>query len=108
SFSLPRKARTALDDLSADRMRAHLRFLSSDLLEGRGTGQRGGEMAAAYIPNKFELIGLKPGASDGSYFQKVPLMGITTETGTKLSLTSGKGSLPLKYLDDYVAWSRTS
>jgi Zn-dependent M28 family amino/carboxypeptidase len=107
SFSLPKKARTALDGLSADRMRAHLRYLSSDLLEGRGTGQRGGEMAAAYIANQFELVGLKPGASDGSYFQKVPLMGITSEAGTKLSLASGKGSVPLKYLDDYVAWSRT-
>jgi len=107
SFSLPRKARMSLNELSADRMRAHLKFLSSDLLEGRGTGQRGGEMAAAYIANQFELIGLKPGASDGTYFQKVPLMGITTEPGTRLSLASAKGSVPLKYLDDYVAWSRT-
>ena len=107
SFSLPRKARTALDELSADRMRAHLKFLSSDLLEGRGTGQRGGEMAAAYIANQFELMGLKPGASDGTYFQQVPLMGITTEAGTRLTLTHARGSLPLKYLEDYVAWSRT-
>ena len=107
-YSLPRKARTALDELSADRMRADLKFLSSDLLEGRGTGQRGGEIAAGYIATQFELAGLKPGAADGTYFQKVPLMGIATVAeGTSLKLASPKGSVPMKYLDDYVAWSRT-
>src|SRR6185436_12918124 len=60
-YSIPRKARQALDGLSAERIRAHLQFLSSDLLEGRGTGQRGGELAAAYIATQFELIGLQPG-----------------------------------------------
>ena len=107
-YTLPRKARTALDELSGDRMRADLKFLSSDLLEGRGTGQRGGELAAEYIATQFELAGVKPGAVDGTYFQKVPLMGIATVAqGTSLKLASPKGSVPLTYLDDYVAWSRT-
>jgi len=105
--SLPRKARSAFDALDAGRIRAHLKFLASDLLEGRGTGQRGGEIAAAYIATQFELMGLEPGAADGGYFQKVPLVGITTEAGTSLKIASPKGSVPLKYLDDYVAWSRT-
>ncbi|HEU5179853.1 MAG TPA: M28 family peptidase [Candidatus Polarisedimenticolia bacterium] len=108
SYSLPKKASLALNGLSAERMRADLKFLSSDLLEGRGTGQRGGELAASYIATQFELAGLKPGAPDGTYFQKVPLMGISTVAeGTSLKLEGPKGSVPLKYLDDYVAWSRT-
>jgi Zn-dependent M28 family amino/carboxypeptidase len=106
-YSIPRKARQALDGLSAERIRAHLQFLSSDLLEGRGTGQRGGELAAAYIATQFELMGLQPGSAEGTYFQKVPLMGITTEPGTSLKLSNASGSVPLKFLEDYVAWSRT-
>jgi Zn-dependent M28 family amino/carboxypeptidase len=106
-YSIPRKARQALDGLSAERMRAHLKFLSSDLLEGRGTGQRGGDLAAAYIATQFELMGLRPGSADGTYLQKVPLMGIRTEPGSSLKLSNASGSVPLKYLDDYVAWSRT-
>jgi len=106
-YSLPRKARQALDSLSGERMRAHLKYLASDLLEGRGTGQRGGDLASAYIATQFELMGLKPGAADGTYFQEVPLMGIKTEPGSSLRLARGGASVPLKFLDDYVAWSRT-
>jgi len=107
TITLPRKARSALATLDAGRIRAHLKFLASDLLEGRGTGQRGGEIAAAYIATQFDLMGLKPGGADGTYFQKVPLVGITTEPASTLKITSPRGSVPLKYLDDYVAWSRT-
>jgi len=107
SYSVPRKARSALEGMSADRMRAHVKYLSSDLLEGRGTGQRGGELAAAYLATQFELMGLKPGATDGTYFQKVPLVGITSQSDTSLKLANARGSVPLQYLEDYVAWSRT-
>ncbi len=106
-YSIPRKARQALDGLSAERVRAHLQFLSSDLLEGRGTGQRGGDLAAAYIATQFELMGLQPGSAEGTYFQKVPLVGITSEPGTSLKLSNASGSVPMKFLEDYVAWSRT-
>jgi Zn-dependent M28 family amino/carboxypeptidase len=107
SFRIPRKARAALDGIDAGRIRAHVEFLSNDLLEGRGTGQRGGALASAYVANMFELMGLKPGAADGTYFHRVPLMGITTEPGSSLKLAGPRGSVPVKYLDDYVAWSRT-
>jgi Zn-dependent M28 family amino/carboxypeptidase len=105
--SLPRKARGALDGIDADRIRAHVKFLSSDLLEGRGTGQRGGDIAAAYIASQMEITGLRPGAEDGGYLQRVPLIGITTEPGSTLKLATARGSVPLKTIDDYVAWSRT-
>ncbi len=107
AYRLPRKAQGALAEMDEGRIRAHVKFLSSDLLEGRGTGQRGGEIAAAYIANQMELMGLEPAAEDGSYFQKVPLVGITTEPGSRLKMEGRDGSVPLQYLEDYVAWSRT-
>ena len=107
SYRLPRKARAALLNIEESRIRAHVRFLSSDLLEGRGTGQRGGELASAYLADQFELLGLEPGAADETYFQRLPLVGITTEPGSSLKMTAPRGSLPLTYREDYVAWSRT-
>jgi Zn-dependent M28 family amino/carboxypeptidase len=106
-YVLPRKARSALDALDANRIRAHVRFLSHDLLEGRGTGQRGGELAARYIATQFELMGLEPGASDGTWFQRVPLVGITTDPSSTLRLASPKGRIPLRFGDDTVLWTTT-
>ena len=45
----------AMQKIDPDRIRAHVRFLADDLLEGRGTGQRGGDLAAAYIATQFAL-----------------------------------------------------
>ena len=70
--------------VSADRIKADIRFLSSDLLEGRGTGQRGGDIAAQYIASQFELAGLKPMGDNGSYLQKVPMVGVTTMPGSTM------------------------
>src|SRR4051812_15815768 len=61
----------AMNSIDAERMRAQVKFLSDDLLEGRGTGQRGGDVAARYLAAQFELYGLKPAGDEGSYFQKV-------------------------------------
>ena len=58
---IPAAAKAAEASIDADRIRAHVRFLSDDLLEGRGPGLRGGELAAKYIATQFELDGLKPG-----------------------------------------------
>jgi Zn-dependent M28 family amino/carboxypeptidase len=107
SYRLPRKAREAMEGIDEGRIRAHVKFLSSDLLEGRGTGQRGGELAAAYVADQFELLGLQPGGENGTYFQRVPLVGITTLPGSGLRVSGPGGSVPLKYPEDYVAWSRT-
>jgi Zn-dependent M28 family amino/carboxypeptidase len=86
-----------------EKIRAHVKFLASDLLEGRGTGQRGGDIAAEYIATQFELYGLKPGAANRTYFQDVPLMGVKTLPETSFKLVPANGeSLPLKNLDDFV------
>src|SRR5262249_28832865 len=60
SVRLPGAAFAALETISPDRIRGHVRFLSHDLLEGRGTGQRGGDIAAEYMATQFAQYGLKP------------------------------------------------
>ncbi len=83
---IPAAATAASKTISPQRIRAHVKFLSSDLLEGRGTGQRGGDLAAEYIATQFALDGLEPGGDNGSYLQKVPMVGVTTEPSTTISL----------------------
>src|SRR6202051_975095 len=76
----------------AEKISAHVKFLSSDLLEGRGTGQRGGDIAAEYIGTQFALDGLKPAGDNGTYMQKVPMVGVTTKPETTFSFVPAKGS----------------
>src|SRR5580765_1168268 len=93
---------------SAERIAAHVKFLSSDLLEGRGTGQRGGDIAAQYIATQFALYGLKPAGDNGTYMQKVPLVGITPQPATTFAFVPAKGGAnDLKPLDQYVAYDQT-
>src|SRR5258707_10083227 len=67
-------------------IRAHVKFLASDLLEGRGTGQRGVDLAAEYIGAQLESYGLKPAGDGGTFFQNVPMVTMKTLPGTQFSL----------------------
>ena len=98
----------ALQKIDPERIRAHVRFLSHDLLEGRGTGQRGGDIAAEYIATQFSLFGLKPAGDNGTYMQKVPMVGVTTTSETTFALVPAKGeSRELKFLTDYVGYNES-
>jgi len=102
--ALPAAAAAAMKSIDPERMRAHVRFLSNDLLEGRGTGQRGGDVAAEYIATQFALYGLKPAGDNGTYMQKVPLVGVTTLPDTTFTIVPEHGgAMQLKMGDDYVA-----
>ncbi len=108
SVRLPGAAFVALETINPDRIRWHVRYLSHDLLEGRGTGQRGGDLAAEYIATQFAEYGLKPAGDHGTYMQKVPLVGITTLPETSFSLVPSRGeAMNLKPLDEYVAYDQT-
>ncbi len=96
-----------LKSIDGQRIRAHVKFLSSDLMEGRGTGQRGGDLAAEYLATEFALEGLKPGGDNGTYFQKVPMVGITTEAGTTMAVDGPKGATSLKLGEDVVAGNQS-
>jgi len=75
-----------MDRIEGERIRPHVRFLSHDLLEGRGVGQRGGRLAAEYIAAQFAAAGLEPGAPGGSYFQPVPLRSVEVLPGAEAPL----------------------
>jgi Zn-dependent M28 family amino/carboxypeptidase len=99
----PKAESKAAVSVDPAKIRAHVKFLASDLLEGRGTGQRGGDIAAEYIATEFSFYGLKPAGDDGTYFQKVPMVGVKTlpETTFKLVPASGE-AIVLKNSDDFV------
>ena len=108
SVKLPGPAFVALETITPDHIRWHVRYLSHDLLEGRGTGQRGGDIAAEYIATQFAEYGLKPAGDHGTYMQKVPLVGITTLPETTFSIVPKQGeAMNLKPLDEYVAYDQT-
>jgi Zn-dependent M28 family amino/carboxypeptidase len=108
SAHLPPAAVSALQKIDPEHIRAHVRFLSQDLLEGRGTGQRGGDIAAEYIATQFWLYGLKAAGDNGTFFQKVPMVGVTTGPETTFEVDPNKGdSMKLKPLDQYVAYDQT-
>lgn len=89
--------------MDPQRIRAHVKYLSSDALEGRGTGQKGGDAAADYIAAQFKAYGLKPGSDVGTYFQSVPMVSMKTLAETVFTLMPGSGQpLELKNLDDFV------
>ena len=95
----------AQTDISGERMRAHVKFLASDLLEGRGVGTRGGELATEYIASQFALVGAKPAGENGTYFQRVPMVGATTSSGATLSAVGASQTVSFKWLDDFVGVS---
>jgi Zn-dependent M28 family amino/carboxypeptidase len=92
----------ALDEIQASQIKAHLRFLSHDLLEGRAPSTRGGQLAAEYLASQLAAIGFQPAGDNGTYFQNVPIVESVVEPS--FTLTAGPGA-PFKYLDDVVAFS---
>ena len=92
-----------LQHITADGLRAHMAFLSDDLLEGRGLGTRGYHVAAAYVRAQFEEIGLKPAGVNGSYFQKVRFRQIELlRDKSSVSVKNNGASRTLTIEKDYV------
>jgi Zn-dependent M28 family amino/carboxypeptidase len=80
-----------------------LRFLSDDLLEGRGTGARGGELTVQYLASRFMALGLEPAGDSGTYFQRVPI--VAQNPTATLEYSAGGVARALRYREDFVAWS---
>ncbi|HEX8852445.1 MAG TPA: M28 family metallopeptidase, partial [Pyrinomonadaceae bacterium] len=100
----PDAARDALASINVEDLMRHIRVLSSDEYEGRAPGSRGEQLTVEYLTEQFRRLGLKPGNPDGSYVQKVPLVGMTA-TSTA-SFDAGGKRFDLRPLEDYVAVSR--
>ncbi len=107
-LGFPPDVAAAMEGISPDRIRAHIQFLADDLLEGRGTGTRGGDIAAHYIATQFALYGLKPAGDDGGYLQRVDFTGAQTQDATTASLVPARGSPEdLALGTDYVVGNQT-
>ena len=94
-----------LPPMDMNALLAHTKVLSSDEFEGRAPGTHGEERAVTYLADEFKKAGLKPGNTDGTYFQQVPLVGITP-TPAPLVFRKGGQAQTLKWKDDVVAWSK--
>jgi Zn-dependent M28 family amino/carboxypeptidase len=103
SDSVPADAIAAID--TADIMR-HVRVLSHDSLMGRAPGTAGEDKTVAYLESQFKALGLQPGNTDGTYIQKVPLVGITVKGAPALTFAKGSTTKTLEWRDDYVAWTK--
>src|ERR1035438_10511448 len=106
---LPAAAEHAMATVDPEKIRAHVKFLASDLLEGSGTGARGGDIAAEYIATQFALYGLQPAGDNGSYLQKVAMLGIATQDDSTFALVPEKGEpMNLRNRVDVVAMDETT
>jgi Zn-dependent M28 family amino/carboxypeptidase len=106
---LPSAARAVAAAIDPEKIRAHVRFLSLDLLEGRGPGTRGAEVAAEYIATQFAVAGLEPAGDNGTFLQKVPLFAVhTVEDKTKFSFVPASGQpIDLTYGTEIVSKDQT-
>jgi Zn-dependent M28 family amino/carboxypeptidase len=96
-----------LPAINTDLALADIKKLASDEFEGRAPGSKGEELTVQYVTEQFKAIGLEPGNPDGTWTQAVPLVSLTPEKITSLTI-AGKGgkSHAFKVRDEFVGWSR--
>ncbi len=80
-------------------LRAHLAFLADDLLEGRGTGQRGGALAVRYLETQLQALGLAPAVGQG-YLQRVEVQGVKLRPAESAVTFRGPGGAVAPALGD--------
>ena len=103
----PPALKAAEASVDSEKIRAHVRFLADDLLEGRYPGLRGSDLAAKYIATQFALDGLLPGGDDGTYLQQIDFVGVkpiaekTSYAFVPLAGAKG-GTQPLTFAQDYT------
>ena len=112
--------RASVTTITPAEIDGHLRFLASDLLEGRAPGTRGGELAATYIASELRAIGVAPAGDSGSYFQRVPIdivgadpasislhvgMVMPSQPGAVGSTVAPSSMPALRYPEDVVLWA---
>jgi hypothetical protein len=89
---IPADAQTAVQSVRPEAIRAHMRFLADDAMEGRKPGTRGFRLAANYVISQFEALGLQPAGDQQTYLQKVPLRNWrVNEEGSSLTLIDKNG-----------------
>jgi Zn-dependent M28 family amino/carboxypeptidase len=102
----PQMPLASMPKIEAQPILEHIKVLSSDEYEGRSPGTKGEDLSVKYIEDQFKQLGLKPGNPDGTYSQKVPLVGITAKETKPLTVTKGARKQTFKWADQVVAWSK--
>ncbi len=92
----------AANRIDENTLRAHIKFLADDMLEGRGPGSRGGQLAARYIAAQFETLGLEPATADRTYFQQVQMIGSKTDPSSRLTIKTTEGDAEFRFGDEFV------
>src|SRR5437667_3747946 len=103
-IGIAQQTRGTSSAISENALRAHVKFLSDDRLEGRGTGAKGGETAALYVAEQFEAMGLKGGGAKGSFWQPVSLVGVKANPKTELRINGSDKAAASTFADDCVAF----
>src|SRR5262245_61903598 len=93
----------ALASITSDALLRHVTVLASDQFEGRAPGTRGEELTVNYLTEQFKQFGLRPGNPDGTYIQRVPLVGIRSQATA--SFVAGGKPLALRFPEAYAAFS---
>jgi Zn-dependent M28 family amino/carboxypeptidase len=83
-----------------------IKVLASDEYEGRAPGTKGEDLTVKYLIDESKKLGLQPGNPDGTYVQKVPLVGITGAEAQPLTVTKGTEQKTYTWADEVVAWTR--
>ena len=93
----------AEDEIREAPLKAHVRMLSHDLMEGRAPSTRGGNLAAEYLATQLAAMGIEPAGDNGTYLQQVPIV----ESVVDRSFTLSVPGTTYRYYDDVVAFSGT-
>ena len=96
---LKAQGEAGLKAIRGEALSAHVRFLADDLLEGRGTGTRGHAIAARYLATQLQGLGFAPAGENGTYFQRVPFVGMTVQPEKCALEIDGA---PLKYGEEVL------
>src|SRR6478752_2971449 len=100
-------ARAADPDISPDRVKAHVAYLSSDRLEGRGPGTRGEVLATEYLAAEFQKAGLAPAGERGTFFQAVPLVRVVTSPKATLKAMKGDFATDFPCEEEFAGTNHT-
>jgi Zn-dependent M28 family amino/carboxypeptidase len=101
-----RAAEPVFPAIDGNAVLSHTKQLASDAFEGRAPGTKGEDLTVAYLIDELRKMGLSPGSPDGSWVQKIPLVGATVEGSPTLTFRKGDEERRLAWRDDYVAWTK--
>lgn len=103
AVAMPAQRPPAAGAIDQDELRAHVRFLADDLLEGRAPGTRGDALARLYLSTQLQAYGLEPGGPDAGWMQPVPILGITSTVTQTLAAAGAAGEAAFTAPDDFTA-----